>query len=233
MTKLSMRLGAAAFVVLAAGVAINMMLLQSADPRRAKSAAERARKPAPVAAAAAIPAGPAPAEASRSAKAAQAKPAPETVAQTAAPVGSDLVKQIQRELAARGYETAVDGNIGLVTRAAIMAFETDRGLPVTAEPSPQLLKAITSGTARMVAASSMPRGATTKEAEQVIRTVQQSLAALSYLPGKIDGRMGEETVRAIREFEMDQSLPETGRISGQLVSRLAGIAGQGRLARVR
>jgi len=34
--------------------------------------------------------------------------------------------------------------------------------------------------------------------------------------------MGEETVRAIREFETDQHLPETGRVSGQLVARMGG-----------
>jgi len=68
------------------------------------------------------------------------------------------------------------------------------------------------------------------QAEQVIRTVQQTLAKAGYAVGKVDCRMGEETVRAIREFETDQHLPETGRVSGQLVARLGTLAGQGRLA---
>jgi len=37
-------------------------------------------------------------------------------------------------------------------------------------------------------------------------------------------------MRAIRAFETDQSLPETGRISGPLISRLARISGDGKVA---
>ena len=50
------------------------------------------------------------------------KPIPETVDR------SDLTRAIQRELKAKGYEAgAVDGVIGLVTRGAIMAYESDAG----------------------------------------------------------------------------------------------------------
>ncbi len=44
------------------------------------------------------------------------------------------------------------------------------------------------------------------------------------------GRMGagEDAIRAIRDFELDQKMPETGRVSGQLVSRLLKLQGQGK-----
>ena len=57
-------------------------------------------------------------------------------------------------------------------------------------------------------------------AEQIIRSVQQWLAALGYQPGRIDGRLGEDTVKAIRDFEMDKGLVPRGRVSAELVTRL-------------
>jgi peptidoglycan hydrolase-like protein with peptidoglycan-binding domain len=72
--------------------------------------------------------------------------------------------------------------------------------------------------------------ATTAEAESAIRSVQTSLARLGYKPGRVNGRLTPDTARAIREFEVDQSLPESGRISGPLVARLDRLAGGGRIA---
>ena len=54
----------------------------------------------------------------------------------------------------------------------------------------------------------------------MIRTVQQGLAALGYLVGRVDGRLGEDTVKAIRDFEMDKGLVPKGRISAELVAHL-------------
>ena len=51
--------------------------------------------------------------------------------------------------------------------------------------------------------------------------MQQWLAALGYQPGRIDGRPGEETVEAIRDFEMDKGLVPRGRVSAELVARLS------------
>lgn len=146
--------------------------------------------------------------------------------------GPETIRAVQRELQARGYEAGtVDGVPGLITRAAILAYEYDHGLPMTGEASERLLKQILLGELQPSATPGAPTGSAehSPQAEQVIRTVQQSLANAGYAVGKPDGRMGEETVRAIREFETDQGLPETGRVSGQLVARLARLAGQGRL----
>jgi peptidoglycan hydrolase-like protein with peptidoglycan-binding domain len=55
----------------------------------------------------------------------------------------------------------------------------------------------------------------------VIRSVQQWLAALGYQPGRIDGRPGEDTAKAIRDFEMDKGMVPRGRVSAELVSRLS------------
>jgi peptidoglycan hydrolase-like protein with peptidoglycan-binding domain len=131
----------------------------------------------------------------------------------------DVVRAVQRELAQRGYAPGLaDGLAHPVTRAAVMAYEHDHGMPLTGEPSDALLKAILFGLAPGPGTSAAVRPST--QAEEIIRTVQQSLAALGYGVGAVDGRMGEETIRAIRKFETQQGLPQSGRISGTLLVRL-------------
>jgi peptidoglycan hydrolase-like protein with peptidoglycan-binding domain len=110
-----------------------------------------------------------------------------------------------------------------------MGFEYDHALPMTGKPSQRLLKAIILGDgargARTVGSSGQ-----SNEAADVIRSVQASLAKAGYKPGRVTGKLSPETMRAIRAFEADQALPETGRISGPLVSRLARVSGDGKLA---
>jgi peptidoglycan hydrolase-like protein with peptidoglycan-binding domain len=142
---------------------------------------------------------------------------------------NELAKAIQRELQIRGYETgARDGVVGAMTRGAIMAFEHDNGLALTAQASDDLLKAIVLGEAGKPGAKSQK--AQTAEARDLIRSVQRSLVKLGYKPGAANGVMSSETARAIRAFETDQSLPVSGRVSGPLISRLERLAGTGRVA---
>jgi peptidoglycan hydrolase-like protein with peptidoglycan-binding domain len=133
----------------------------------------------------------------------------------------ETVRAIQRELKARGYGPLTgDGVIGLTTRAAIMAFEHDHGLGLTGEASEDLLRRILLGASPDIE----PAGAAkvrSVEAEQVIRTVQQRLTALGYRIGRVDGWLGEDTVKAIRDFEMDKGLVPKGRICAELVARLS------------
>jgi peptidoglycan hydrolase-like protein with peptidoglycan-binding domain len=134
------------------------------------------------------------------------------------------VREIQSELARRGYEPgAADGEPGLVTRAAVLAYEHDQGLPLTAVPSPEVLAHLRYGTSAPGAAIGLDGTAKAPagQAEAVIRSVQQSLRTLGYLGFEADGRMSDDTIRAIREFEMDMGLVPSGRISAPLVARLA------------
>ena len=134
----------------------------------------------------------------------------------------DVVKAIQQKLGQRGYEPGTpDGVTGVVTRAAIMAYEHDHGLALTGEPSDILLHHLQSGTGAKPGGTPKARQPRSGNAEQVIRTVQQSLAQLGYFAGKIDGRPGDDTVRSIREYEMDAGLVPTGRVSAPLLMKLA------------
>jgi peptidoglycan hydrolase-like protein with peptidoglycan-binding domain len=141
----------------------------------------------------------------------------------------EVTRAVQRELQIRGYATgAQDGVIGTMTRAAIMAFEHDHGMPLTARPSDDLLKAIVLGADGKPGAGAA--SAETSDAQDVIHNVQRSLAKLGYKPGSVTGKMTAETARAIRAFEADQALPESGRVSGPLIARLGRLAGAGRVA---
>lgn len=132
----------------------------------------------------------------------------------------ETVREIQQRLTALGYAPgATDGVSGLLTRAAVMAYEHDQGLPMTADPSTDLLRHMTHGA--QPGYGVRLTGSGPRHAEQVLRTVQQSLASLGYFPGKVDGRPGDETARAIREFEMDKGLVPSGRVSAPLLNRLA------------
>jgi peptidoglycan hydrolase-like protein with peptidoglycan-binding domain len=134
------------------------------------------------------------------------------------------VRSIQAELARRGYDPgAPDGAVGLITRAAVLAYEHDQGLPLTADPSPEVLAHLRHGTSAPGVAIGLDGEATppAMHAEAVIRSIQQLLGALGYLAATPDGQMSDETVRAIREFEMDAGLVPTGRISAPLVARLS------------
>lgn len=148
---------------------------------------------------------------------------------TDAPADANLIRAVQAALAQRGYVHGGNtGTLDVVTRAAIMAFEHDRSLALTAEPSRRLLAELQSDVP--IARPMRVAGRPGREAEEIIRTVQQSLARLSYQPGPADGLPGDATRAAIIAFERDQRLPESGRVSGLLLTRLAEQAAAGRLA---
>lgn len=53
-----------------------------------------------------------------------------------------------------------------------------------------------------------------------VRRVQASLAEIGYSPGAINGEMSDATRNAIKAFERDKGLPETGVISQELLAAL-------------
>ncbi len=148
-----------------------------------------------------------------------------------APPAADLretTRDIQIALAAKGYETGgTDGIAGPVTQAAILAYEIDNALPLTAEPAEALLDMIKSGRRGSPGGGQAAPGA---KAEALIRSVQVSLGKLGYKVGRADGQLGEATIAAIRAFEKQQAMPDTGRISGDLVTRLTRLSAAARTA---
>lgn len=140
---------------------------------------------------------------------------------------AEITRGIQRELGVRGYEPGQpDGVAGLVTRAAIFAYEYDNGLVLSGKPSEPLLSQIILGSSSLSQNAARPGKTMTSDGETLVRTVKQQLAALGYQAGPAGGALTPEFSRAIREFEADQKLKPSGRISAPMVSRLIRLQGQ-------
>ena len=144
----------------------------------------------------------------------------------------ETTKAMQKGLAAKGYYPGpADGVAGLMTQAALMAFEFDNGLPLTGKVTRERSEMIVFGVPEDARrANHEQAGDLAPEAVSAIRTVQQSLAGVGYDVGAVDGTLSSQTRRAIREFEIDHGLPESGRISGRLLAELVRLAGLGKIA---
>ncbi len=130
-----------------------------------------------------------------------------------------LIGALQRELAAHGYDPGrANGKVGIITRSAILAFQFDQHLALTAEPSEELLRQVVMGLSG--APVTAPQAATDK-AIRIIGGAQRLLTRLGYAPGPIDGQLNETTRKALRRFEGDSGFVPKGRVSGELISELA------------
>ena len=136
-----------------------------------------------------------------------------------------VVEAVQRELALSGlYTGPVDGLPGRRTKTSIASYQTANGLDPTGEASQELIDHIRL-TREIVAASGVTDETGLPQSSDPIRRVQTVLAELGYLPGTIDGFLGEQTRDAIRQFERDRGLPVTGDVTEALVAELAKTSG--------
>ena len=134
---------------------------------------------------------------------------------------SKLVRAVQRELTSRGYEPGpVDGVEGLITKAAIMAFQVDQRILVSGRSSEALLRRIVlGGSAGSASETNSNRDIATRR--QVILTVQRLLKKRGFSPGARNGLMTASTRGAIKAFERFSGLVPTGRVSGRLIGKLS------------
>jgi len=149
-----------------------------------------------------------------------------------------LVTAIQRELAARGYDSGpADGKLRDDTRKAIGSFEKDHGLPVTGAPSDELLRHILLGEVVAPGASTGSVASTPSsvlrakpspmaKGDQTVKQVQQILADLGYAPGPVDGEIGSETERALSAFQRDRKIAPTGSITPDLLREIKRVTGR-------
>ena len=124
-----------------------------------------------------------------------------------------LVLLAQRELASLGlYNGVADGLAGADTREAVRKYQALNGLAVTGAVTRPVLDHI------QFASRLKDAGNTSL----VVHKVQSALAKLGYSPGKIDGRLGAQTMIAIRTFEADRGWPITGEMTDALLQELDG-----------
>jgi len=144
---------------------------------------------------------------------------------------SQLVTAIQRELKVRGYGGGpADGILREATRNAIADFQWDHGLPISGLPSDELLRHILLGETVSTGSVADAAGATVvaPQLKQDVRVkaVQQILADLGYAPGPIDGAMGSATERAVKAFQHDRKIAETGQVSRELLREIKRVTGR-------
>jgi peptidoglycan hydrolase-like protein with peptidoglycan-binding domain len=164
------------------------------------------------------------------------RPAPTDVSEAGARQSrarSDLVGQIQHELAVRGYyDGVVDGVVGPKTDAAMREFAHGARIAFPAEPNAALLQAITRAGVREArpTSASIPRGrdpiADLIGPTSRILAVQRALSDYGYGQIKPTGIVGPDTVAAIERFERTRQMPVTGQMSERLVRELAAVTGR-------
>ena len=119
----------------------------------------------------------------------------------------ELVRDIQTELKARGYDPgAADGRMRGDTEAAISAYEKAEGLPVRASfrsVAGRLLvgqPSKSAATTGSVASASAVPAKPAASVDKTVKSVQQVLADLGHDPGPPDGAMGGATKTGSKPF---------------------------------
>ncbi|HTH15917.1 MAG TPA: peptidoglycan-binding protein [Magnetospirillum sp.] len=81
---------------------------------------------------------------------------------------------------------------------------------------------VSSNSARLVAPGPTDQGRLLASGDLPgrVRAAQQGLRAAGYYTGPVDGALTDETRRAIREYQRDAGLPQTGLLNAQLEARL-------------
>lgn len=142
---------------------------------------------------------------------------------------TQLIGDIQRELARKGYyDGTADGVWGARTDSAVRDFLQGSGARVAAEASDALLRAIAAAPAKRAQAparSNDPIAELIAPSKRIV-AIQRALADFGYGQLKATGVYDPETRAAIEKFERDQRLPVTGQISDRFVRALSGMTGR-------
>jgi peptidoglycan hydrolase-like protein with peptidoglycan-binding domain len=161
-----------------------------------------------------------------------AVPAPEAPAGPAETqaAGEAMVEDVQRMLAALDiYDGEVDGISGPQTESAIASYRKMTGLPVSGDIDAALLEKLRSSE-RAVVPTPLPdepapdrmATATTGVAEPdpMVLRIQAGLKAFGNPGIEVDGVVGENTKKAILEFQSLFGLPQTGEPDEALYAKM-------------
>ncbi len=139
-------------------------------------------------------------------------------------INPSTVRQIQRQLNQRGYNSGpVDGNWGMRSQRAMKSFQQAQGLEATGEVDPETMSVLgvrLNGAPmpqNQTARNEQPRGSLSPS---TIRQAQRDLNRRGYSAGNVDGVWGRETRQALRNFQRTEGLTTTGRLDEQTLSAL-------------
>jgi peptidoglycan hydrolase-like protein with peptidoglycan-binding domain len=153
-------------------------------------------------------------------------------ASVASRMRAEIISDMQRELARRGfYDGVIDGIDGAKTDAAIRAFEQTAGLKQSVEPTEALLQTIARSS---IKSSAVGRGSAPREdpiagvltSSRQVMAVQRALSDYGYGPLKPTGVYDVDTRAAIERFERERKLPITGQISERVTRELVALIGR-------
>ena len=167
-------------------------------------------------------------------------PAPAKSAAPSAPrAPGEIITDIQRELARRGYyDGTVDGLYGPRTDGAIRDFEQAAGLKPSTEPSEALLQAmvrapvkLAKGATGVTPAPRPPLPVRNDVADRPapskrVIALQRALADFGYGQIKPSGIIDAETQAAIEKFERERKLPVTGQPSDRVMREMTAMTGR-------
>jgi len=171
---------------------------------------------------------------------AKAATPPAAPAATAPRAPGEIVSDIQRELARRGYyDGTLDGLYGPKTDGAIRDFEQAASLKPSSEPSEALLQAILRAPAKLAkgATGTTPavrpplpvRSDTAPEKpapSKRLLALQRALTDFGYGQIKPTGVVDAETQAAIEKFERERKLPITGQPSDRVMREMTAMTGR-------
>lgn len=139
----------------------------------------------------------------------------------------EAVTDVQQRLLALGLGPIVDveGSFGRATRAAVEAFQRQRGLRVDGICGRQTWQTLVEAGYRLgdrflYRRTPMVRGDDVAE-------LQQRLCALGFDTGRVDGIFGDTTASALREFQENAALPVDGILGGATLRELRRVAARG------
>jgi peptidoglycan hydrolase-like protein with peptidoglycan-binding domain len=151
----------------------------------------------------------------------------------AAHAHAQLISDIQKELARRGfYDAAVDGVWGARTDTAVRDFIQAAGLNVKPEASETMLRTIATSKVKAAGPAAAPPAVHDDPIAELLApskrvlAVQRALADFGYGQIKPTGVLDPETQSAIEKFERAHQMPVTGAISEPLVRELAAMTGR-------
>jgi peptidoglycan hydrolase-like protein with peptidoglycan-binding domain len=147
------------------------------------------------------------------------------------------VRQIQQELNKRGYDVGrVDGQWGDNTARAAMHFQKANGLEPNGKPDVNLIAAL-GGTQAIFQSSGQSSGGGSNKMQwaqeeatgpgvavwaspATVRQIQQGLNQAGYDVGRVDGQWGQQTVRAVQDFQRTRGLEPTGTLTTSLLASI-------------
>ncbi|MEM7426899.1 MAG: peptidoglycan-binding domain-containing protein [Pseudomonadota bacterium] len=149
-----------------------------------------------------------------------------TVTSSVHPKFNADVELIQKTLKDQGlYASKVDGVSGPATETAIRAYARENGIAGKGDLRQAVLEHIQYNRQLRDAIKITTKPKASAVSQTTVGLIQTGLSELGYDPGPVDGKMGQKTEDAIRDFQRDRALIPTGEPSGELLIELRKVTG--------